>query len=150
MSSKQYREAFSNVRPSDEAIERILTMTERKHSVKFSRVIIVAAAIISIICSFGLIANAATDGAIADTVSEAIEAVSNKFTVLVNGKETEAEVNVSEKTNADGETHYEAEVKVDLPDNDGYIKAQFEVDADDTDSAVRENLEGIIINSKTE
>lgn len=150
MNSKRYREAFLNVRPSDEAIERILTMTEKKHSVKFSKVILVVAAIISIIGSFGLIANAATDGAIADTVSEAIETASNKFTVLVNGKKTEAEVNVNPKVNDNGETHYEAEVKVDLPDNGEYVEAQFEADADDTDSSVRETLDGIIINSKTE
>lgn len=150
MNSKRYREAFLNVRPSDEAIERILTMTEKKHSVKFSKVILVVAAIISIIGSFGLIANAATDGAIAETVSEALETASNKFTVLVNGKKTEAEVNVNPKVNDNGETHYEAEVKVDLPDNGEYVEAQIEVDADDTDSSVRETLDGIIINSKTE
>ena len=109
MSKKQYTDTFSNIHPSDETIERIMSMTNKKHFTGFSKTLVALVAVISILCSIGLVANAATDGAVAETVSEVFEAVSNKVTILINGKETEAEIDVSEKTNSDGEKYYEAE-----------------------------------------
>ena len=116
MSKKQYTDTFSNIHPSDETIERIMSMTNKKHFTGFNKTLVALVAVISILCSIGLVANAATDGAVAETVSEVFEAVSNKVTILINGKETEAEIDVSEKTNSDGEKYYEAEIKVDIPD----------------------------------
>lgn len=154
MSKKQYTDTFSNIHPSDETIERIMSMTNKKHFTSFSKTLVALVAVISILCSIGLVANAATDGAVAKTVSEVFEAVSDKVTILINGKETEAEVNVSEKTNSDGEKYYEAEIKVDIPD--GYVKAECELQLDedtvmeDIDSALQESIELHIYNEETE
>lgn len=132
MSKKQYIEAFSNIHPSDESIERIMSMTDKKHVVSFRKTLLVLAAIITVLFSLGLVANAATDGAFAESVSEVIEASSNKINVLVNGKKTEAEINVTEKTDSNGETSYVAEVHVETPDSYAGFEYEFQSD-DDTD-----------------
>ena len=154
MSKKQYTDTFSNIHPSYETIERIMSMTNKKHFTGFSKTLVALVAVISILCSIGLVANAATDGAVAETVSEVFEAVSNKVTILINGKETEAEIDVSEKTNSDGEKYYEAEIKVDIPD--AYIEAKCELQLDgdtvmeDIDSALQESIELHIYKEETE
>lgn len=96
MSKKQYKEAFSNIHPSDESIERIMSMTNKKHICAFPKAMIILAIIISLFCSVGLVANAATDGAVAETISDAAKEASRKITVLVNGKE-ESEKEFSRK-----------------------------------------------------
>ncbi len=154
MSKKQYTDTFSNIHPSDETIERIMSMTNKKHFTGFNKTLVALVAVILLLCSIGLVANAATDGAVAETVSEVFEAVSNKVTILINGKETEAEIDVSEKTNSDGEKYYEAEIKVDIPD--AYVEAKYELQfnedfvLEDIDSALQENIELHIYNEKTE
>lgn len=154
MSKKQYTDTFSNIHPSDETIERIMSMTNKKHFTGFSKTLVALVAVISILCSIGLVANAATDGAVAETVSEVFEAVSNKVTILINGKETEAEIDVSEKTNSDGEKYYEAEIKVDIPDAYAEVKCELQLDEDtvmeDIDSALQESIELHIYNEETE
>lgn len=154
MSKKQYTDTFSNIHPSDETIERIMSMTNKKHFTGFSKTLVALVAVISILCSIGLVANAATDGAVAETVSEVFEAVSNKVTILINGKETEAEIDVSEKTNSDGEKYYEAEIKVDIPDAYVEAKCELQLDGDtvmeDIDSALRESIELHIYKEETE
>lgn len=112
MSKKQYTETFSKLHPSDESIERIMSMTNKKYVVGVRKTLIIAAVVISILCSVGLAANAATDGAVADSVSKAFENVSKKITVMVNGEEKEADVTVTQKTGSNGEELYEAEVKI--------------------------------------
>lgn len=112
MSKKQYTETFSKLHPSDESIERIMSMTDKKYVSGVRKTLIIAAVVISILCSVGLAANAATDGAVADSVSEAFETVSKKITVMVNGEEKEADVTVTKKTGPAGEEVYEAEAKI--------------------------------------
>ncbi len=125
MSKKQYKEVFSNIHPSDESIERIMSMTNKKHICALPKAMIILAIIISLFCSVGLVANAATDGAVAETISDAAKEASRKITVLVNGKEedekefsrkikvsvngqeTEGEVIVTPVTAPDGEEIYE-------------------------------------------
>lgn len=154
MSKKQYTDTFSNIHPSDETIERIVSMTNKKHFTGFSKTLVALVAVISILCSIGLVANAATDGAVAETVSEVFEAVSNKVTILINGKETEAEIDVSEKTNSDGEKYYEAEIKVDIPDAYAEVECELQLDGDtvmeDIDSALQESIELHIYKEETE
>ncbi len=154
MSKKQYTDTFSNIHPSDETIERIMSMTNKKHFTGISKTLVALVAVISILFSIGLVANAATDGAIAETVSEVFETVSNKITILINGKETEADINISEKTSADGGKYYEAEIKVDLPDSYAEVKCELQLDGDtvleDIDSALQDNIELHIYNEKTE
>lgn len=134
MSKKQYKEAFSNIHPSDESIERIMSMTNKKHIYAFPKAMIILAIIISLFCSVGLVANAATDGAVAETISEAAKEVSRKIsasvngkeeaekefsrkiTVSVNGEETEGEVIVTPVTAPDGEELYEIRVEHDSGD----------------------------------
>lgn len=154
MSKKQYTDTFSNIHPSDETIERIMSMTNKKIFTGFSKTLVALVAVISILCSIGLVANAATDGAVAETVSEVFEAVSNKVTILINGKETEAEIDVSEKTNSDGEKYYEAEIKVDIPDAYAEVECELQLDGDtvmeDIDSALQESIELHIYKEETE
>lgn len=95
MSKEQYVEAFSKIYPSEESIERIIGMTEKRHFVSIRKTLVILAAVIAVVCSMALIANAATDGA----VSEAIDSViSSKMAVLVNGKEIEYSESVSTPT----------------------------------------------------
>ena len=131
-----------------------MSMTNKKHFTGFSKTLVALVAVISILCSIGLVANAATDGAVAETVSEVFEAVSNKVTILINGKETEAEIDVSEKTNSDGEKYYEAEIKVDIPDAYAEVECELQLDGDtvmeDIDSALQESIELHIYKEETE
>lgn len=154
MSKKQYTDTFSNIHPSDETIERIMSMTNKKHFTVFSKTLVALVAVISILCSIGLAANAATDGAVIETVSEVFEAVSNKVTILINGKETEAEIDVSEKTDSDGKKYYEAEIKVDIPDAYAEAECILQLDGDtvieNIDSALQESIELHIYKEETE
>lgn len=124
MSKKQYIEAFSNIHPSDESIERIMNMTNKKCISGFRKALVIIAVVVTIFCSIGLVANAATDGAVAETISEVAESVSKKITVIVNGKESK--VDLIEETNADGETCYIAEIK-----SDGDTKGDFIIKSTD-------------------
>lgn len=155
MSKKQYTEAFSNIHPSDEVIERIMNMTEKKHFTNFGKVLAVSVAIISIFLSMGLVvANAATDGAVSEAVSEAFENVSNKITILINGNETQANVSVTEKTNVNGEQYIEAEIEVDVPDSDDTVEYKARIngdfEAENIDSALQEGFEWNINNEQSE
>lgn len=77
MNSDNYKRAFSNIRPSDERLERIFDMTEKKKRVRGLKkgLIAVMAVIIALMCG-ALTANAATDGAFFDGVR-----------LIINGKE---------------------------------------------------------------
>lgn len=154
MSKKQYTDTFSNIHPSDETVERIMSMTNKKRFTGFSKTLVALVAVISILCSIGLVANAATDGDIAETVSEVFETVSNKITILINGKETEADINVTGKTSADGEKYYEAEIKMDIPDANAEVECELQLDGDtvleDIDSALQESIEAHIYSEETE
>lgn len=144
MSKEQYIDTFSNIHPSNEAIERIMNMTSKKHFTSIKKTIIVLAAIITIICSIGFVANAASDGSVTEKVSQVLESISNKITVLINGEETQVDINVTEKTNAEGEKYYEAQVDVDIPEDNAEIEYEFQLD--DTDS----DLESVVVNSIAE
>lgn len=128
MSKEQYIDTFSNIHPSNEAIERIISMTSKKQFTSIKKAIIVLAAIISIICSIGFVANAESDGSVTEKVSQVFESISNKITVLINGEETQADINVTEKTNSEGEKYYEAQVYVDIPEDNAYIEYKFQLD----------------------
>lgn len=144
MSKEQYIDTFSNIHPSNEAIERIMNMTSKKHFTSIKKTIIVLAAIISIICSIGFVANAESDGSVTEKVSQVLESISNKITVLINGEETQVDINVTEKTNAEGEKYYEAQVDVDIPEDNAEIEYEFQLDDADSD------LESVVVNSIAE
>ncbi len=124
MSKKQYIETFSTLNPSEESIERIMSMTDKKRISRLNKTLIIIAVVISLLCSVGLVANAATGGAVAESVSEVVEKVSKKMTVLVNGKEEK--VTVSEKIDPKDEKYYPADEKC--------YAAVIEVKSPDTDT----------------
>lgn len=64
MNKEKYKQVWSQIYPSDEAVERILDMTKnKKKRFKFKGIIIAAAVIAALFCGT-LTANAATDGAL--------------------------------------------------------------------------------------
>lgn len=133
MSKKQYKEAFSNIHPSDESIERIMSMTSKKHICAFPKAMIILAIIISLFCSVGLVANAATDGAVAETLSNAAKEASRKVTVLVSGKEEEKEFSRKIKVSVNGNEE-EGEVfvtPVTAPDGEEIYEIRVEHDSGD-------------------
>lgn len=85
MNKIKYKEVFSKVHPSDETIERIFDMTNKKNY-KSIRTLAIVMALIAVLCSFGIVAYASTDGEIKETISNAVETVKKEITVLVNGE----------------------------------------------------------------
>lgn len=152
MIKNEYKNAFSKVHPSDEAIERIMDMTNTKQAKSIKRVLIMAMVIISILCSFGVMANAATDGAVTDAISEVADVISKKVHVLVNGKEVEQKVIISEETDENGNTVYYGEVDITSPDGDtdSYIEFEFEGDIENGDIYLGAGNIDIIINDSIE
>lgn len=64
-----YKKAFSQINPSEETIERIFEMTEKKHVKKVYKGLIIAVAVIVTLLCGALTANAATDGALFEGIS---------------------------------------------------------------------------------
>ena len=85
MNKTKYKESFSKVHPSNETIERIFEMTNKKYN-KNIRTLAVVMALIAILCSFCIAAYASTNGEIKETISNAVETVKKEITVLVNGE----------------------------------------------------------------
>lgn len=85
MNKTKYKEVFSKVHPSDETIERIFEMTNQKYN-KSIKTLAIVMALIAVLCSFGIVAYASTDGEIKETISNAVETVKKEITVLVNGE----------------------------------------------------------------
>lgn len=126
MNEKEYKEVFSKIQPSDIVEERILCMTNKKIFISCKRTLITALVVVSLICSLGIFANAATDGA----VSEAISQVAEKVIVLINGKETEQELVLEEGVGKDGEPYYKGEVSITVPDGEAAARVEFEIDSE--------------------
>ena len=67
-----YKKAFSQIDPSEETIERIFEMTEKKHIKKVYKGLIIAVAVIATLLCGALTANAATDGALFEGISRIV------------------------------------------------------------------------------
>lgn len=89
MNKTKYKEVFSKVHPSDETIERIFEMTNQKYN-KSIKTLAIVMALIAVLCSFGIVAYASTEGEIKETISNAVETVKKEITVLVNGESATA------------------------------------------------------------
>lgn len=157
MNRTDYKSAFSQIRPSDSSIERIMEMTNKKHHTNVKRLVACIAAVALIICTLGVVANAATDGAvteaIAETASQVVEAAqtfSKKIHVFVNGERIEAEVKVEEHTGNDGETYYSGEVYVTDPNDGEYTRLEFEFDDSEGDIGFGAGKIDVIINDSLE
>lgn len=155
MNRTDYKSAFSQIRPSDSSIERIMEMTNKKHHTNVKRLVACIAAVALIICTLGVVANAATDGAvteaIAETASQVVEAAqtfSKKIHVFVNGEKVDADVKVEEYTGDDGKTYYAGEISVTEPNGDSYSKIEFEIDGSNCDGDI--GFGTVIINDKSE
>lgn len=148
MNRTDYKSAFSQIRPSDSSIERIMEMTNKKHRTNVKRLVACIAAVALIICTLGVIANAATDGAVSEVISDAAEKLTKKIHVFVNGDAVDFDVNVEEQTGEDGETYYVGEITVTEPNGDHYSKIEFEIDGSDTDGDI--GFGTVIINDKSE
>lgn len=77
MNKDKYKKAFSNVSPSDEAIERIFDMTKEKKKMGFAKkgLIAVVVALVVMLCG-SLSVNAATNGALFEGL-----------TLIINGED---------------------------------------------------------------
>lgn len=129
MNKKEYREVFSKIQPSDEAEERIMNMTtNRKNFSGCKRVLVTALVVISLLCSVGVFANAATDGAVGEAISEAAQAAVQKVIVFINGEKTQQEIILQESVGEDGETHYKGEISITVPDGEEEAWVEFEAD----------------------
>lgn len=148
MNRTDYKSAFSQIRPSDGSIERIMEMTNKKHHTNVKRLVACIAAVALIICTLGVIANAATDGAVSEAISDAAEKLTKRVHVFVNGEKVDADVKVEEYTGDDGKTYYTGEILVTEPNGDTYSKIEFEIDGSDTDGDI--GFGTVIINDKSE
>lgn len=127
MNKEYYKRTFSNVRPSEEAMERIFDMTKSKPKrIRFKGLIAVAAVIAILLCGT-LSANAATDGklftgvkalASADEVKLAKkenddDTLLKRIKVIFNGEEVSLDEYIITTNIQSGES---TDVKLDLPD----------------------------------
>lgn len=133
MNKTNYKNTFSQIHPSDETVERILDMTNKKQTISFKKAFAVVLVIALIICSVGIMADATTDGAVTEKISEVADNVSKKIRVLVNGKEADNFEIVTEK-DEDGKTHFKA--NIDLPE--GYASVE------GVDEALNETVGSVI------
>lgn len=115
MNSDNYKRAFSDIRPSDERLERIFDMTEKSRRAKgIKKGLIVVIAVLSVLMCGALTANAATDGALFEGVK-----------LVINGEE--ASVSDYLKTHNSYTTDdgmVVDEYTFDLPDNAGSISVE--------------------------
>ena len=100
---EKYISSFSGVEPSDEIKERILNMASIKKRYSLKALAVVLAVLIMVAAAM-LTANAATDGAIGEKVIELSKEITDKISVVVNGKEIEATINYKPITDENGKT----------------------------------------------
>lgn len=101
--NKKYIAVFSSIYPSDECIERIIDMTNNKSRKFFYKPIIVFAVIISLLLIGGIVANAATDGRVAEgakTVFDKIICI--PVNVTVDGKTVDENEYITETYDKNG------------------------------------------------
>lgn len=105
-----YKEAMSGIRPSPLVIERILDMTETKKKYMPKKGLVAVLVIISLFIIGCVTANAATDGAVA-------EYISNSVRVFINGKEIDADIIKAEN----GENKIVLKESIPVPDGDAEV-----------------------------
>lgn len=109
MNKNDYKRTFSQIRPSDETIERIFEMSENKSKkMKHKGLVIAIACLMALLCGT-LTANAATDGALYEGVK-----------LIINGED----VNLSDyirnyKTYTLDDGTEVAEYEIEVPDESG-------------------------------
>ena len=115
---EKYINSFSGVEPSDEIKERILNMASTKKRYSFKALAVVVAVLITVTAAM-LTANAATDGAIGEKVIELSKEITEKISVVANGKVIEATFNYKPITDENGKTSVvEIVIPKSLPENE--------------------------------
>lgn len=107
MADNNYKRTFSKIRPSDETIERIFEMSEKKNKrIKFKGLLVAVACLAALLCG-ALTANASTDGALFEGIN-----------LIVNGEDVNLKdyiKNYNSYVDENGNTV--SEYKFELPDN---------------------------------
>ncbi len=134
MNKKLYKKTFSRVRPSADTLERILDMSNKKQTMVFKKTLAALLIAALIFCMAGIATNAATDGKVAEKISEVADSASKKFKVFVNGKESENFELVTE-TDEKGVTYYKA--NIDLPEGSFTVEGIDEILTDTIDVIVK-------------
>lgn len=110
MNSDNYKRAFSDIRPSDERLERIFDMTEKSRRAKgIKKGLIVVIAVLSVLMCGALTANAATDGALFEGVKLVIngeEASVSDYLKTHNSYTTDDGMVVDDPTSVSSSTAY--------------------------------------------
>ena len=119
-----YKKAFSQINPSEETIERIFEMTEKKRSKKIRKGLIIAIAIIVTLLCGVLTANAASNGALFDGIS-------NEIGFKINGEDVEDLTSRILKSFVDKGGTGSERYQIDL-DGDGEVDSVLEIEGDGT------------------
>lgn len=117
-----YKKAFSQINPSEETIERIFEMTEKKRYKRVRKGFIIATALVAALLCGSLTANAATDGALFEGI-----------TLIMNGEKVDLKdyiVNHNSYVNEDGTKVEEYEFHIDEDENGGSLIFEVKGDQD--------------------
>lgn len=71
---KLYIDVISRIQPSEDVIERIMDMTNQKNKFRPRKSLIAVLVVIAMLAFGGITANAATDGAVAEYISNTVKA----------------------------------------------------------------------------
>lgn len=129
MTKDDYKRTFSQIRPSDETIERIFEMSEKESKkMKHKGLIIAMACLMALLCG-SLTANAATDGALYEGLQ-----------LIINGEDVDLKdyiKNYKSYTRDDGTQV--AEYEFELPDTDGSTSIEIQGDLRDNEVIVQKD-----------
>ena len=128
-----YKKAFSQINPSEETIEKIFEMTEKKRSKKIRKGLIIAVALVATLLCGAFTANAATDGALFEGIGLIINGqevdlgdyiINHKFYVDENGNK------VDEYVKVDLNDHIVGHKSHVYGDGNNVEKYEFDIDGD--------------------
>lgn len=121
---------MSGVRPSEYTVERIMEMTESKKRRGFRKGLVAVLVVLSVILCTGITANAASDGEVADAISDAV----NSIKLRINGKEVQLDedsVRKEKYVNEEGKTVYQYNISIPDDDADGDATVEYEIVEDE-------------------
>lgn len=113
MNKEVYKSAFSAVHPSDECIERIMDMKNNKSRKRtVAKTLIALAAVISLLVIGGIVANASTDGKVAESAKTVISKITSfPVSVSENGKPVDESGYITELTEENGKSVLKVKTK---------------------------------------
>lgn len=109
MADNNYKRTFSQIRPSDETIERIFEMSEKKSKrIKFKGLLVAVACLAALLCG-ALTANASTDGALFEGIQ-----------LIVNGEDVDLKDYIKyHNSYVDENGNTVSEYEFEMPDDNG-------------------------------